>query len=390
MGNLNQFTKPEETSSNRLGGTVDLAVANIEKGLNVTQVLIDAYEDLKGIDALHFSFADIKSLSDAFDCIMPAIQAIREESKKKDTGLYKLGSLVGGQIKDTKVGKTLDSIAPVTNELLQLSDGRVVAAINPTALLVAGVLVTVKEETAKIVDACNQILTFLKNDKESQVEGDLNVLNGIVKEYKYNWDNKEYRAGHHKLVLDIKRSAEQNIVFFRKQIDSSIQNDKHALVAKTLKERQQELENEFSYYQLTLYIYGFACFLDVLLLGNFNKEFLAQTNEKLALYSSQYLELFETALEHLKKTVNTSTESKALHGVGGLLLKAKAGSWLNKKGEAIVNASIKQSLDSFLLLKEDKALVFSENIKRADEIFNDCTEICFGEDGVYFVKPSKA
>ncbi len=363
---------------------IELATSNIEKGLQVTQILVDAYEDLNSIDALHFSFKDIKNLGDAVNTIMPAVEAIYDETRTEGTGLCKLAAFVDGKIENTKFGKTIDSIAPIKNEFLQLSDGKLVAAPNPTILLLAAILITVKQETAKIINACDKILTFLKNDKESRVEGDLNVLKNIVSEYKYNWDNKEYRTSHHKLVLDIKRSAEQNIIFYQKQINVLIQNDKKALVAKTLKEKQLELENNFNYYQLTIYVYSFAQFLEVLLLGNFSKDYLSQVREKLLLNSNEYKELFDKTLDHLKSTANTSTESKALKGIGGLLLKAKEESWLNKKGKEINDVAIRQNLDSFIMLQEDKSSVFIKNIEQAEILFNECKSIYFDKNGVYF------
>lgn len=385
MGIFDTFKKDRKQNiATKLNKKIELAISNISKGLQVTQILVDAYEDLNSIDALHFSFKDIKNLGDAINAIMPAIEAIYDETSKEGSGLHKLVTFVDGEIKDTKFGKTLDSISPIKNELLQLSDGKLVAAPNPTILLLAAILITVKQETTTILSACDKILTFLKNDKESRVEGDLNVLNSIVNEYTFNWDNKEYRTSHHKLVLDIKRSAEQNIIFYQKQINTLIQNDKKALVAKTLKEKQLDLENNFTYYQMTIYVYGFASFLEVLLLGNFNKEYLLQVKDKLLDNSKAYKDLFDVALDYLKSTANTSAESKALKGIGGLLLKTKEGSWLNKKGEAINDAAIKQSLDSFIVLQEDKSTFFVENIEQTKTLFNECNNIYFDKDGIYF------
>ena len=186
------------------------------------------------------------------------------------------------------------------------------------------------------------------------------------------------------MALDIRRSAEQNIIFYRKQINTLIQNDKKALVAKTLKEKQLDLENNFTYYQLTIYVYSFSSFLEILLLGNFNKDYLLQVSDKLLLNSKEYEELFDVALDHLKTTANTSTESKALKGVGSLFLKAKEGSWLNKKGEKINEVAIKQSLDSFIALQEDKSTIFIKNIEQAEILFNECNNIYFDKDGIYF------
>ena len=130
MGIFDTFKKDKKQNNiANLNERIELATSNINKGLQVTQILVDAYEDLNSIDALHFSFKDIKNLGDAINTVMPAIEAIYDETSKEGSGLHKLVTFVDGEIKDTKFGKTIDSISPIKNELLQLSDGKLVAAL---------------------------------------------------------------------------------------------------------------------------------------------------------------------------------------------------------------------------------------------------------------------
>ena len=35
-----------------------------------------------------------------------------------------------------------------------------------------------------------------------------------------HWEDEKYKVNHHKLALDIKRSAEQNIILYQKQVTS--------------------------------------------------------------------------------------------------------------------------------------------------------------------------
>ena len=54
-----------------------------------------------------------------------------------------------------------------------------------------------------IADLEKQILTFLKNEKESEIEGDLTTLTRMIKEYKFNWDNELYCKNNHSLLFSM-------------------------------------------------------------------------------------------------------------------------------------------------------------------------------------------
>ena len=356
--------------------------ATIEEGAEVVQVLSEAYLDIKSLPTVQqISYKDINSFNDAFKQLAPAVMAIYEEANKKDSGLYKLTNLA------LEKGKSLDKATkPMAKQALKLSSGKMVMSCHPVVLVIAVVVISIEKEAVAIHDVCDKILAFLKFDKESQVEGDLATLNTITKEFKYNWDNKEYRQNHHKLALDIKRSAEQNCIFYQKQINNLILDKKKALVSKTLEEKQKAFENSFKYYQLSLYVYAYASLIEALLLGNYEDEYLNCVAEELELHSNNYHSLYNEVLEKLELTANTSAESKVLKGIGGLMQKAKKSEWISKTGKTIETAGNRQTLKSFEELENDPSIVFYNNIKQLSFLMDDKTEIYFNKDGIIFAQ----
>ena len=197
MGLFDLFKKSENNND---------VIGTIEDGLKIAQVVSEAYVDLKSLKEVEkISFKDIKSLNDAFNQLVPSLTAIYEEANKEGTGLYKLTN----SLKEKNVFSVNEK--ELASTALKLSSGKSVACIHPAVLVVAVTVVAIEKEVEIIHDECDRILTFLKNDKESQIEGDITTLNDTIDAYKYNWNIKEFCQNHHKLVLDIKRSAEQNI-----------------------------------------------------------------------------------------------------------------------------------------------------------------------------------
>ena len=144
-----------------------------------------------------------------------------------------------------------------------------------------------------------QIVSFLYEEKEAQIEGDMNTLMNILQEYKYNWEDDKYKANHHKLALDIKRSAEQNIILYQKQV-INVQKQNHAVVGKvSIDSLNNSLQKKLKYYRLSLYIYSMASFLEMMLLGNFQEEYVMQIKSKII------YQLIQIRIAVIKKTRNS-------------------------------------------------------------------------------------
>lgn len=101
-----------------------------------------------------------------------------------------------------------------------------VMPIDPAKLMMAAALMAIEHKLDDIAETQKKILTFLEHDKEAEIESDLKILADIARELKFNWDNTEYTTNHYKLALDIKRSAEKNIIFCRKQIEQAVKESK--------------------------------------------------------------------------------------------------------------------------------------------------------------------
>lgn len=359
----------------------DNIVENVDKGVEIVQTLSSAYLDLRSLDEVkNLSFSDIESVGDAFNQIMPAVKAIYDEVNRDGSGLYCLTNLIKDKAPLELKGDNYTSGA------LKLASGKSVAAINPYVLIVMVSVVAIQKQTEMIHEECNRILTFLKNDKESQIEGDLATLNEIIEGYKYNWSNREFCQNNHKLALDIKRSSGQNIIFYQKQINNLINNQKKALASKSTEAKQIEFENNFKYYQMSVYINSYASYLEVLLLGNFDNKYLDSVVANQKNLTNDYQKLFDHASEKLELIVNSSAEAKALRGIGGLMQKTKKVDWFSKTGKSLENKGNKQKLDSFIELKENKNLLFVEKIEDLAFLSDPQTNIYFDKDGFIFCK----
>lgn len=79
---------------------------------------------------------------------------------------------------------------------------------------------------------------------------------------------------------------------------------------------KERVEGKFRYYQLSLYLYAYASFLEVLLGNNFSGEFLDHMIGKLHDYSNQYKIDYTKCYDLLEDYMKGTIQSVVLSSIG--------------------------------------------------------------------------
>ncbi|HZH87893.1 MAG TPA: hypothetical protein VFD78_01810 [Chitinophagaceae bacterium] len=153
---------------------------------------------------------------------------------------------------------------------------------------------------------------------EAKLKGNLNTLVDVLNNYKFNWDNDKYKDHKHILVQDIKREAEQSIILYRELLTKAL--DKKALFqsGQEVKATLNKTRARLNHYQLALYTFSFSSFLEIMLLENFDTNYLNSLASKIQEYSGDYTALYEKCAEKIEKDSKASLEAYALKGLSKL------------------------------------------------------------------------
>ena len=141
---------------------------------------------------------------------------------------------------------------------------------NPATLFMAVALISIDKKLDIIQETQQEIMEFLEEKEKSKIRGNLNVLADVLNHYKFNWNNEKYKTNKHIQVQEIKREAEQSACLYREQIEKQLK--KYSLIHsdQDVKSKLKKLQSEFKEYQLSVYLYSFAAFLEVMLLEKFD------------------------------------------------------------------------------------------------------------------------
>ena len=270
---------------------------------------------------------------------------------------------------------------------------------DPTMLLVAAALANIDKKLDAIQEMQQEMLDFLAQKEKSALKADLNFLMDIQNNYKYNWNSEKYKVANHAKVLDIRQEAARQIDFYQEQIKKQL--GKKALLHSDhdVQKMLEKVQGEFKEYQLALYIYGFAYFLEVMLQENYEKAYLSAIAKRIDEMAFQYREFYSLAYSQIE---NLSKSSLQAHLFGGLsainkgagtaiakipgINKSQIDETLIEAGERIgayKNRRVQTTMQQLLERQSSCVRPFIDNINAVNRLYNEPVTLIFNHDTLY-------
>ncbi len=267
-------------------------------------------------------------------------------------------------------------------------------ALDPAMLCMAAALMNLEQKMNEIQKLQQEMMNFLQAKERAQVRGNINTLIDIVNNYKFNWDNEKYKSNKHILVQDIRRNAEQEIQLYRQQIQEAVEEKRRFESGRELNRQLEKLQGILQDYQLVLYQYAFSSYLEILLLGNFERAYLENMRARIDELALQYRELYTDCYNRMEQTMM----AQGLAGIGKGAGEAIARIPVISKGpvdEALIAAGEKmgekncrkadKALQKLIGISQNSTAFFAQRISDLQLIYNEPVEIMFDEDNLYMI-----
>lgn len=306
-------------------------------------------------------------------------------------------------------GKTMFQMKGTNNFIgaLQTSTGMVGGgqaqmtplACDPTMIFMAAALANIEKKLDTIQDMQKEMMAFIVQKEKADLKGNLNFLFDVFNNYKYNWNNEMYKNSNHIKVLDIRQEAEKKIAFYREQIIAKVNKKAFFHSSQTVNKQLQAVQDQFKDYQLALYLLGFSSFLEVMLLGNFDADYLSEISDKLETYSLKYRELYTKCYDKIESYSSTSFQSSMLKGIAKasssvgkfvekipVISKGQADEALIATGDKLdeLNAGkLKKQMSSLIEHQSNSIRPFIENIDTVNELCNKPVQLLVDKENLY-------
>ena len=352
----------------------------------------------------------LSAMGATFASVAPALKNVINNAESSGVGekLYRMIDPLNGKGRVTSVGniyqKGTKGIAARARYFeVDSSAVGTVAQINPAVMLMAVAITAVTKKLDQIEEAQKDIIEFLQLKEKAVLKGNIAVLQEILDEYKYNWDNEKYKNNKHIQVQEIKRDAEQSIIFCRDQIEKKVSKKGLLHSDRDVKSKIQKVQYEFKDYELAMYIFSFSSFLEVMLLENFDAGYLNAVTSKIQLYAGKYHDLHEKCYQLIEGDSKTSIEAYALKGVAGLnrvlgkgiakipkISDGQIDENLIEAGDKVQSFSEKRTENTMELFAHEHCTCvnpFVDNINAVNRIYNELVELLFDSENIYFSLP---
>lgn len=278
-------------------------------------------------------------------------------------------------------------------------------ACNPTMLFMSMTLLTIENKLDEIKSIQQEMLDFLKSKERAQTRENLNTLIDVLNNYKFNCDNEKYKTNKHILVQDIKRKSEQSILLYRDLIQNIMCKKELIHSDQEINSKIKKFDEDFKEYQLALYLYSFSSFIEVMLLENFNKNYIIGVRDKITEYEFNYKELYtkcynniESSTEKSIQTILTKWLANASKRTGKLISKIPFVS-KGKVDELFIDSE--NSLREISEKRNNKNIhklirnsikrtnPFVESLDKVNVIYNESIDILIDKNNLYLVDGEK-
>lgn len=351
--------------------------------------------------AVRIPYTDAVLAGGSLAQLAPALKSIISGNSVGNGSLVRVAFQAGvkGNLNVDKAGNALASISKNGGGLAQARLIPVDPATLATQAAMAAILMDINKKLDNIQQTQQKILDFLEQDKQAEQQANLNILNDIKEGYEHNWDNAQYLQNHHMKVLDIKQTAEKNIIFYQGQIAATIRKMPALHLDQVVRDTIASLGKQFSDYRMALYLFSYASFMEVMLLGNFREAYLDQVASKVQLYNERYQTQFFECRDMIKKFSSETVENKVRAGLGnaGKTLGKLAGSvsilsqrqidgWIQEKSEKLLKSNDEKAEKAVALFSADEKIgseLFIDRLRNVRLISNHANEILFDKEALY-------
>ncbi|MCD8382057.1 MAG: hypothetical protein LUC30_03945 [Clostridiales bacterium] len=370
-------------------------IARSMTAIELTSAEIDEAIDVH--DSIKCPLSTLAALGTAFQPVLSAFQKL--VGAGGDSGFYYVKVPPGAHLAHFKNSADYlgTSLSDVSNQIY--GQAHLTMAVDPTMLFMAATLVSFDQKLSVIQENQQDMMDFLVQQDKSRRKGDLNFLMEVYNNYKYNWNNEKYKAANHIKALDIRQEAEWSIDFCREQIKKQV--GKHPLMYRDgdVKKQIDAVAAQFKEYQMALYLYGFSCFVEVLLQENYNSDYLDSIEQKMEDYAFRYRELYTKTFNMIDNRTRASLESRLLHGLSEI--SRSAGELIAKipvvsdspVDEMLIDSGTRLgqytgqrrglTMSQLIVRQSNCILPFRDNIATINRLYNNSFSVVFNSEALY-------
>ena len=271
--------------------------------------------------------------------------------------------------------------------------------INPATMCMAVAIIGLDKKMDRILEVEKTLLDHIVAKERATLRNNIEFLSQTIRDYKYNWNNERFLDGNYTLALEIRKEAGTYIKKYRELIGKGLIINGLVKGDAEIRKAIKKISENMREYQIAVYVYAFASFVETMLNGNFDSEYLKEVSSRIEENSIQYRQLYTEVYNKLLDKADATVESQivgALSSVGNVVgsfaAKSTALDMLDvddalKIGSVKLDRMNDKKKAKELRRLENKQAVyirpFLDNLAIVDKIYNEPVQIMFDDNYIY-------
>ena len=288
-----------------------------------------------------FSINQIASLGAIFEPMVNVLEQITEGGGSA-TGLYKV-SLPEGATHLASLKNGSGNIGAAFNDNNELIGQAVLnpVALDPVMLFMAVTLANIDNKLGEIQVIQQEMMDFLNQKEKSKLRGSLIFLQDLLEKYKFKWNDNQYKQSVQIKVLDIQQDAHAQIDFYTENIKRQLGKKDIIHIQKDAEKLIHKVQDYLQDLQIAQYLFGFSSFVETLMSGKYDTDYLSRITDQIEAYAYSYRDLYTKAYNYIEKYTGSSLQA---HVLGGAAVISKGAGKLLEKVPLISKTQIDENL----------------------------------------------
>lgn len=271
----------------------------------------------------------------------------------------------------------------------------ITAPINPAIAAMSLMLLSIDKKLDTIQESQKEIISLIKTKEHGDIKGNIQYLYDILKDLKNHFTDEQYKKEYRLKIHDIMQDSYKYIETYKERLAEAIKKNRRFRISLEIDKEVKSLVEDFSYYRLTIFMFTYSHYLEVLLGSRIDEDIIQNELNRLNGVKLQYRKIYTDLYNYLEGLYKSSIDRQAVNVLGSA--SKGLGKMMNKVpllekapvDEALVN------LGQNLQKSNDKVLVKSlENLRNYKQLNVDGFERQYqslaymysGENRIFFDK----
>lgn len=273
------------------------------------------------------------------------------------------------------------------------------APLDPAIACMALMLLCIDKKLDTIQETQKDILSVIKTKEHGDIKGNIQYLYDILVNLKNHYSDEQYKKEYRLKAQDIIQDSYKYIETYKERLKDGISKNKGLHTTIQANKEITSLVEDFAYYRLTIFMFAYAHYVELLLGNNIDENLVQSELQRLNNLSVDYRKMYTDLYNYLDALNHTSLDKKAIDVLGNasqglghmihkvpLLEKGPVDEALVSLGKNVKEQAKNSLVDSLEYLRNYKQLNVDGFVKQYEKLgymYSGEANLLFDKNNVY-------